>query len=75
VYGDDPPEAMTLAEPLAPPLQVAFVVAPGINEGPLVFATETAEMAEQPFTSVTVTEYAPAGTLVIDDTVAPVFQL
>jgi hypothetical protein len=46
----------------------------GVTGGALAVTTKPAEVAEQPFASVTVTEYVPAADTVIDCVVAPVDQ-
>ena len=55
MYGDDPPDALTLAVPSLPPLQVASVPEADA-EGAPASLTVTAEDAIQPSASVSVTE-------------------
>jgi hypothetical protein len=60
VYVPDPPVAVTVAEPLLPPLQLTFVCAEIVAVGEPAFVMVTVRVMLQPFASVTVTVYEPA---------------
>jgi hypothetical protein len=70
VYAPDPPLAVTVAEPLLPPLHETFTTAVELtNEEGCVIVTVFVEV--QPEASVTVTVLTPAFRPVITDVVAP----
>ena len=64
-----PPEMFVVAEPLLPPKQLTAVVAVTAMVGPAISLMFAIAFVVQPFTSVTVTVYAPATTLLIQELV------
>ena len=68
-----PPPAVTLAVPLLPPLQLTGVALQLITTAVGCVTTDV-QVAEQPFASVTVTVYVPAGLPLIVDVIADVLH-
>lgn len=75
VYPGVPPDAVTVALPLLPPLQLTFVCEVIVAVGAPVLFTFIVVVAVQLLLSVTVTVYAPAVIFVIELVVPPFDQL
>ena len=74
VYGAVPPLNVAVIVPFVPPLQLIFVEDKLIANAALTVKTPE-PLTVHPFESVTVTVYVPPVDVVIEEVVAPVFQL
>jgi hypothetical protein len=73
LYGNAPPSGVTVAVPFVAPHVVAVEAAVAVGPGVSIMIDEPD--AVHPVASVTVTMYVPATKPLMDDVVAPLFQL